>query len=393
MIFRTLLISLCLMVAASDIPTTTLYNGVVVPLVGLGCASGVREEHVSSALSIGYRYLDTAQSYNWGYHEDEVGDALQKFHSQNDDPVFVQTKIHPEDLGYEATKRAIQDSLNRLKTKTLDSVLIHKPHCWEGACRKVPEGTWQESWKLLEEYYEAGIITKSIGICDVSTPEMLNELLDQRIKPHVIQNWMDPLHQDKAMRELIQEQGILYQAYSSLGTQWRSHPKNPVTTHPILLDIAKAHGADVGQVVVNWATLHGVMVLPASTNPDRQWGNLHDSFRFVLTEEEMHLINALDGRAPKDDKKETGEVMIMFEQDRASDAEMTDVYWVGHDETEVHVGFVKPGQALSLRSFHGHTFRFRDSSGDTKLYREHRIDQEGGEEQIHVIVLADEDEL
>ena len=39
------------------IPTATLYNGHVIPFIGLGCASGVREEHVTNA---GYAFFDTA---------------------------------------------------------------------------------------------------------------------------------------------------------------------------------------------------------------------------------------------------------------------------------------------------------------------------------------------
>ena len=66
----------------------TLGNGFKMPLLGLGCASGVRRSHVASALGLGYRLFDTAQAYQppgsvaagvhprWGYHEDEVGDAI-----------------------------------------------------------------------------------------------------------------------------------------------------------------------------------------------------------------------------------------------------------------------------------------------------------------------------
>jgi len=442
MFLRPLLISLSLLVAsarlsssssssldhdATVIPTRTLHNGVVLPLVGLGCASGVREHHVSSALSVGYRFFDTAQSYNWGYHEDEVGAAIQKFRNKNngdsaaeEDPIFVQTKIHPEDLGYEATQRAVRKSLERLRVQTLDSVLIHKPHCWEGACNSVPEGTWQESWKALEEFYEAGTITKSIGICDVTSHQLLEELLSQKIKPHVIQNWMDPFHQDTLMRKRIQEHGILYQAYSSLGNQWhhhKGHKKNPVTNHPTLLKIAEAHepGADVGQVVVNWATTrHGIAVLPASTNPGRQEGNLYHSFRFVLTEDELDAIDALDGNVPKTNAGEaSNEVSIIFQKDSddtgdgdsgSAASSSIDVYWINHGKNgeEVHVGSVTVGKDLSLNSHHGHTFRFRDPSRSTNAYRDHTIKKENGNRQVHVIaqnenenddVNEDEEEL
>ena len=273
-----------------------LHNGVRVPLVGLGCASGVREQHVRSALDAGYRFFDTAQSYSWGYHEDEVGAAVAAYKSsvlsagdaddgQITEPadVFVQTKIHPENLGYDATRLAVHVSLKRLKTDRIDSVLIHKPRCWEGACSKEPEGTWQDSWRALEEFVDAGIVG-AIGICDVDD-RLLDELLQQRIKPHIIQNWMDPLHQYKGIRQRCKEEGILFQAYSSLGSQWvhhRGHSTNPVLTNPTLEGIAKKYDVSVAQVIINWATRHGVSVLPASTNAQRQKDNLN-SFGFQLS--------------------------------------------------------------------------------------------------------------
>lgn len=168
-----------------EFPTGTLHNGVQIPLIGLGCASGVRYRHVESALKIGYQFLDTAQAYRWGYHEDEVGRALTEFLEKDNSNVFLQTKIHPEDLGYDATTKAVHKSLDLFKGH-LDSVLIHKPRCWEGACSRKPDGTWQDSWRALEDLYDQGLI-KAIGICDVDD-SLLNQLLRQRIKPHIIQS-------------------------------------------------------------------------------------------------------------------------------------------------------------------------------------------------------------
>ena len=39
-------------------------------------------------------------------------------------------------------------------------------------------------------------------------------------KPALLQNWMDPFNQDRAVRSLCEEHGIAYMAYSTFGTQW-----------------------------------------------------------------------------------------------------------------------------------------------------------------------------
>ncbi len=95
--------------------------------------------------------------------------------------MFVQTKIHPQDLGYHATKSKIEQSLQYLHVTSLDSVLLHKPRCWEGICAYEPEGTWEDSWGALEEAYNAGIV-RPIGICDVDN-HLLDSVLTKRIKP------------------------------------------------------------------------------------------------------------------------------------------------------------------------------------------------------------------
>ena len=169
-----------------EMPTATLYNEISISLIGLGCASGVRRQHVKAALESGYKFLDTAQAYQWGYQEHEVADAVIQYLQANENAeVFVQTKVHPENLGYDTTTKMVHQSIDKFKGH-LDSVLIHKPRCWAGACSREPEGTWQDSWRALEDLYDQGLI-RAIGICDVDK-WLLKELLRQRIKPHIIQS-------------------------------------------------------------------------------------------------------------------------------------------------------------------------------------------------------------
>ncbi|KAL3941186.1 MAG: hypothetical protein SGBAC_004417 [Bacillariaceae sp.] len=374
-------------------PTTALHNGISISLIGLGCASGVRQQHVKAALESGYKFLDTAQAYQWGYQEHEVADALLQYLRTNENAeVFVQTKVHPENLGYDATMKVVHQSIDRFKGH-LDSVLIHKPRCWEGACSREPEGTWQDSWRALEDLYDQGLI-RAIGICDVDK-WLLKELLQQRIKPHIIQNWMDPLHQDAEFRELALSHGIQYQAYSSLGTQWvhfRGYKTNPVLTNPTLQSIASNYGVDVAQVVINWATRHGISVLPASKNAVRQQSNLDSPTFFDLTEDEMAMIDALDGDLPA--KQHDTSVQVHFENPR-NEGGAIDAFWFSDsDSSEVPIGSIAAGSVLTMTSYHGHKFVFRDPSNENVLLSEYTVDTKSKSisEHRHVIPF-DEEEL
>lgn len=86
-------------------------------------------------------------------------------------------------------------------------------------------------------------------------------------------------------------------------------------------------------------------------------------------------------------QKKMDDVSIKFQSDRP-----VDVYWIGHDGTEeVPIGSVGNGETISLNSFHGHTFRFKDH--ENTFYRDHTIERHLGSRQVHVIVPEDEEEL
>uniref|UniRef100_A0A7S4Q063 NADP-dependent oxidoreductase domain-containing protein n=1 Tax=Alexandrium monilatum TaxID=311494 RepID=A0A7S4Q063_9DINO len=330
-------------------PSANLSNGLLFPLIGLGCSSGLRRPDVRSALELGYRHLDTAQAFQWGYNETEVGLAVRDSQVPRAS-LFLQSKIFPEDLGYVATKRAFKRSLERLQTDYLDSMLIHKPRCWVGACTREPEGTWQESWKALEDLYEAGLV-RAIGICDVDD-QIMDDLAKQNIQAHIVQNWMDPFHQDKHIRERCREAGIQYQGYSTLGPQWvhfRGHKENPVLADPKLQEIARAHAREVAQVVLNWAVTRSVAVIPASRRPERQRSNL-ESFDFKLSEAELAAIDALDGALEASE-----EAVVEFHNRGAS---QVDLFFIGPTGEQL-IGSIAPGASLGQNTYHGHQWRIK----------------------------------
>lgn len=116
----------------------------------------------------------------------------------------------------------------------------------------------------------------------------------------IVQNWMDPLHQDRATRELAQANGIAYMAYSSYGTQWQGkrklgEPDNLVLQNKELLRIAEKHDRTVPAVINSWLTQLKVVAIPRSSSQDHVIENAqHSEF---LDHSDMIAIEALDGSA------------------------------------------------------------------------------------------------
>lgn len=80
----------------------TFRNGVEMPKLGYGVYQVTPEECercVTDALEVGYRSLDTAQSY---FNEEQVGSAIAKSGVARED-IFLTTKVWIEHYGYDAT--------------------------------------------------------------------------------------------------------------------------------------------------------------------------------------------------------------------------------------------------------------------------------------------------
>jgi diketogulonate reductase-like aldo/keto reductase len=79
---------------------------------------------------------------------------------------------------------------------SLDVALLHTTACWAGHC--TPEQQrypWLSAWKNLEELYSAGLV-KAIGVSNVNAQQLMTLIHSASFQVSVVQNWMDPLHQD-----------------------------------------------------------------------------------------------------------------------------------------------------------------------------------------------------
>lgn len=277
--------------------TATLSSGALMPMVGFGCAGQLGRTTLGHALAAGYMLFDTAQATEW-YAEPELGAAIRASNVSRES-LFLTSKLHPRDLGEQSTLKAFPRSLASLGTSYLDAFLLHYPRCFGNLCGPMPaEGTWRDSWRALESLYERGEV-RAIGVSNFGADELKELIGLARVKPHIVQSWMDPLHQERPVREVCRQHGILFQAYSTLGTQWAGQGVkfNPVLRHPVLARIAAEVGRSAAQVALRWAVQHGVAVIPRSSKPSHMAASLA-LFDFGLTDEHMRDIDNLDGADP-----------------------------------------------------------------------------------------------
>lgn len=170
------------------------------------------------ALQSGYRLIDSAQAREW-YREDLVGLAIAGSGVPRSN-LFLTSKLHPRHLGREATLRQFDQSLRDLNTDYLDLFLLHYPMCWGTLCGgKDPEGTWKDSWRALEELYDAGK-ARAIGVSNFDVSQLSELRQWARVQPAVVQRNSDVFSADRAARAFTRSAGWQYEAYSSLGSQW-----------------------------------------------------------------------------------------------------------------------------------------------------------------------------
>ncbi len=271
--------------------TFTLNNGVQIPAVGFGVFlipnDGPTYEATLAALKAGYRHIDTAAGY---MNESDVGKAVKDSGIDRKE-IFITSKLWLQDYGYENAKKGIENSLKALGTDYIDLYLLHQPY-----------GDYLGAWKALEEAYQEGKL-RAIGISNI-TVNLWNKFKDgMSVMPAVNQVEFNPFTQQKALRQVMDENNIRLEAWYPLG-----HGNKDLLGNETIVSLAERYNKNPGQIILRWIYQEGVISLPKSTNPGRMAGNI-DIFDFELTDEEMVSIRALDtGKGthnPEDPANET----------------------------------------------------------------------------------------
>lgn len=248
------------------------------PQIGMGTfrlQGNDARDAVKSALSLGYRHIDTAQMYG---NEAEVGDGITSSGIPRRE-IFVTTKIWHTHLQPDDLIHSLHDSLARLKTDHVDLTLIH----WPSPGDEVP---MEDYLGALRNAQREGL-TEHIGLSNFTCDQM-DRARDILGNSSILTNQVE-VHPFLANRKVVghaQQLGMQVTGYMPLAV-------GRVMEDETLQRIAAERNASPAQIALAWVVSRGIVPIPSSTRPQHQKANL-DALKIRLTAEEIAAIDALD---------------------------------------------------------------------------------------------------
>ncbi|KAK3256727.1 hypothetical protein CYMTET_34152, partial [Cymbomonas tetramitiformis] len=240
--------------------------------------------------------------------------------------VFVLTKVWYTHLGYARTLLSVEASLEELSLhgrEQLDAVLLHWPRCitdgsvpwmdcaaeenalpqevkhagpaphlWRPGDSEPPP--WQESWRALEDLQRRGTV-RAIGVSNFGVIDLCSLLTTARVRPAILQGNVWEVLFNAPLMTLLQEHGIVFQAYNVLSITRERPPADASpqrlkayadgldTLRTIAVELTAPNTGDqvtITQVVLQWLVQEGIGVIPRSTDRARG-GRLEENARVM----------------------------------------------------------------------------------------------------------------
>jgi 2,5-diketo-D-gluconate reductase A len=265
-------------VPAPTPPTRKLMHGSEIPMLGLGTSPVLGEEvvrQVATAISAGYRLIDTAENYE---NEEGVGEGIRAS-GVDRSAIFLTSKLNRRWHGVDGVRQALEGSLERLGTDYLDLFLVHWPN--------PDQDRYVDAVRGLEALREEGLL-KAIGVSNFK-PSHLQRVVDETgIIPDVNQVQLSPYATRPDVRAFDDMYGIATESWSPIGAS-----STALREDPRLSGIAERLNMTPTQVILRWHVQMGLIPIPKSTSPAHLAENI-GVFSFELTDEDMAAVAQLD---------------------------------------------------------------------------------------------------
>lgn len=250
----------------------------IIPPLGLGTygrtgAEGV--EAILAAIEIGYRHLDTAQSYGT---EATVGEAIARS-GQPRDAFFVTTKVADTNLAARDFLPSVEESLQTLKLDQVDLLLIHWPtkeeiSPFEDYINALAQARDRKFARLIGvSNFPVALLKRSAELIGADA------LATNQIEIH-------PYLQSPRVRDYARQTGLQLTAYMPLA-------KGRVLDNPLVGSIAERLAVTPSAVVLAFLLAEGHIVIPSSANPQRLKDN-YAAHNLRLDDSDIAQLRALD---------------------------------------------------------------------------------------------------
>lgn len=245
----------------------TLQNGFSMPGLGFGCwplgwyrtrnpeNNDKRDiEAIRFAIDSGITAIDTAEMYAWGYNEELMGEAIQKYSREK---LFISSKVRWDNCSYVAIKNACKNSLKRSGLSYFDLYYIH----WRDE-----NFSLEEAMKAMNELIEEGKI-KAIWVSNFSVESMREA--QKHSKYPIVANqahynliFREP--EKKGLLEYCQQNDVMLVAWRPVELGKLAHSWSLK-----LLEMAEKYKKTHAQVAINWLlSQKNVVTLFMSRNPE-----------------------------------------------------------------------------------------------------------------------------
>src|ERR1700709_412442 len=253
-------------------------QSISLPRLGLGTfrmQGEVCRAAVESALGLGYRHIDTAETYG---NEDAIGPAIAASGVARKD-LHITTKVWHENLAPDAIRRAFDTSLPKLKLDHVDLYLVH----WPSPDMNLP-AVLETLMKLKEEgrTRAIGVANFNIALLRQAVEEIEAPIACNQIEYHVMLD-------QTPIRKYMATKSIPLVAYCPLA-------QGRAASNETLMAIGNKHSASAAQVALKWLLdQDGVAAIPKASRAESQQANL-GAQNIGLDDEDMKALASL----PKD---------------------------------------------------------------------------------------------
>jgi len=286
-------------------------SGIAVPPLGVGtnkwggarASPDVLLQTFDRAVDVGLTLFDTAEIYQRGKSEQQLGDA----HRRNTRPITLISKFapYPTRLSAKSLLRALDATLARLGVSSIDLYLVHFPYTLLGIASLMD---------AMAEAHKRGKI-RAVGVSNFSPAQMRRaaDALDKHGLPLAVNEVHYSLvhrrPETNGVLETCHAIGASLIAYFPLGSGLLTSPDETASgfgfrmlggrsvnelpaLKRVLQRIAVAHSATVPQVALNWLLQRdpAVIPIPGTTKP-KNVDDIAGTLRWRLTSGEFDELD------------------------------------------------------------------------------------------------------